>query len=548
MAPRLELTLRSGQQSAIPLGDAALVFGRHPGCDVVLESDAVSRRHAQVASRGGDYVIEDLGSRNGTTVNGVLVEGATPLRHGDLVEMCDVEMRYHDGATARPDAAAMHVTLSDTVARGDIVSAMPLSAKGRGDCRVDPNAALHAVLDVARELTEGLEVDTLLRRVLDHVFEVYPNADRGVILMLDEADELQPRAAKARQGGDAELRISRTVVARAMERREAILSEDAAVDEQFDSSRSLMRLPIRSLMCVPLLSGDGRPLGVIQLHSEAERPPFTQGCLEVLASVAGMAAVAVENARLHRRLLTQDRLQRDFRHAREVQRSFLPRALPEVEGYRFFAHYEAADTIGGDYYGLHPLANGKVAIGVGDVSGKGLPAALLMARLASDVRYALAQADDPAVALSLVHRALSTSGPEDRFVTFALLVLDPRAHEIAFANAGHPPPLLRRADGCVVPLRPSRLGVPLNVSDDPELQPGCGVVELAPGEVVLLYSDGLSEAADSTGEQFGEARIAEVLAAAGAETGERLMARVGAFTAGLAPRDDTTVVTLARES
>lgn len=532
----------AGKQHTRELPDTAMI-GRHRDCEIVLSSEAVSRRHARIDRVDRGFLVHDLGSRNGTAVNGVRITAATLLHHGDRLTICDHDLYFRSPSRAPTD---LRVTMVDRdLAEGTIVSTMDL---GKTSSRpVDPATALAAVLAVTRELGSNLELDDLLGRVLDRIFDVYPHADRGVILLLGEDGEPVPTAVKSRRGA-ADVQVSRTVLARALARREAILSANAAVDAQFEPSRSLLSMPIHSLMCVPLLGRDGRPMGVIQLHSEVENRQFTESNLDLLVSVAGAATVAIENARLHEQALRQDRLERDVQHAREVQRSFLPAGLPDLPGYRFHFYYEPALSVGGDYYGFLRLAAGELALGIGDVSGKGLPAALMMARLSSEVRFAVQQTREPAQALRAVNRSLLESGLEDRFVTFVLMTLDPARHDLAVANAGHLAPLLRRADGSLHDLCAART-LPLNVMGDERFAPEAVHVELAPGDTVLVYTDGVSDVADREGEMFGDERVRELLARSDGDPArivEALTEAMRAFANGTPPRDDATIVCFGR--
>lgn len=542
---------RGGQRSRYELDAGTAVLGRQRDCTIVLHSEAVSRRHARIDRSDDAATISDLGSRNGTLVNGIRIEHPTRLSDRDVITLCDCELRYRvaDADASAPLGSDLQVTMVDGLTDAEILSTMNVATEATAASPVDASAALAAVLRVTRALGDHLALEQVLPRVLDSIFEIYPHADRGVILLTDEEGELVPMASKARYDDGSELRISRTVVSRALAQKQAILSANAAEDSQFDASQSLMAMPIHSLMCVPMLGHEDEPLGVIELHSESANRKFTESCLDLLVSVGNAAAIAVENARLHQVSLQQARLERDLEHARDVQRSFLPSGSPECPGYAFFTDYRAATAVGGDYYGFTELPDGRLAIGVGDVSGKGMPAALMMARLSSDVRFAMLQTGDPAEALALVNRSLAEARLDDRFVTFVLMVLDPVAHRLTFANAGHQPPLLRKADGSVLSLGEGSVGLPLNVSDDPAHQPTPVEVELEPGATVLTYTDGLSEAANGVREMFGDDRVLAVFADerdSASAVGERLLREATEFVAGAPPRDDTTIVCFQR--
>ena len=167
------------------------------------------------------------------------------------------------------------------------------------------------------------------------------------------------------------------------------LSEDASSDPDVNAAQSIAEFKIRSVMCVPLATPDGKPLGVIQLDSQDRTKKFSQDDLKLLICVANQASIAIENARLHETILVQQKLEEENKAATKVQLGFLPQSFPILPGYEFFAHYTAARTVGGDYYDFIPLPDGQLAVLLGDVSGKGVPAALLMARLSGEARVSM---------------------------------------------------------------------------------------------------------------------------------------------------------------
>ncbi len=186
---------------------------------------------------------------------------------------------------------------------------------------------------------------------------------------------------------------------------------------------------------------DGEPLGVIQIDTLNQRARFTDQDLEVLATVASQAAVSIDNAKMHEQVMAQRAMQRDLELARRMQRSLLPSKPPQVPGYFFFDYYQAARQVGGDYYDYVQLPGGRYAVIVGDVAGKGVPAALLMARLSSDVRFSLASESDPAKALQRINEGFARNDWQDRFVTMLAAVLNPTTSELTIVNAGHMAPL-----------------------------------------------------------------------------------------------------------
>jgi serine phosphatase RsbU (regulator of sigma subunit)/pSer/pThr/pTyr-binding forkhead associated (FHA) protein len=540
----------------------SITLGRHPECDVVLEAAAVSRQHARILVVDGKYYVEDLHSRNGTLLNGRPLVQREPLREHDQLGICDLVFIFHHGPpdlelpvarrfveTAEP--AAMMIDDEDSDSNSTVMSKVEVSA-GHSGLRLSVNteAKLKALVEISQHLGKALALNQVLPKLLDSLFSIFIQADRGFVVLRDPATgRLVPKAVKYRRGDDREMiRISRTIVNGVMAAKEAVLSADAATDARFRLAESIVDFHIRSMMCAPLISSEGGAIGVIQIDTVDQRNRFTNQDLEVLASVACQAAFAVENAQLHETLLREQTLKRELSVAHEVLRGFLPAASPRIEQYEFFEFYEPANQLGGDYYDYIPLPNGRLAVVVADVSGKGIPASLLMARLSADARYCLASEPTPGEAVGRLNHVFCTAGWEDRFVTLVLAVLDPLRHEVTMVNAGHLPPLLRRGAGRIEPVVEVETHLPLGVEDQ-----GVYVqhtLPLQPGNVLALYTDGITEAMNDDGQQYGIARLRTQLGCPATRIdriGRRILEDVKQFV-GLCPQsDDMCLVCLGRQ-
>jgi phosphoserine phosphatase RsbU/P len=323
---------------------------------------------------------------------------------------------------------------------------------------------------------------------------------------------------------------------------QAVLSADAGADARFDPNQSIRRLHIRSIMCAPMLGSSGAVLGVIQLDSEELRTPFREEDLEVLASATTQAAHAVELARLH-----QER--RDLEAATQIQKSFLPASRPRVPQLRFFDYYSPARHIGGDYYDYIPLPGDRLAVTLGDVSGKGVPAALLMARLSASVRFSLAAESDAPTAMRRLNNVLTQTGSDVRFVTFAAAIIDLNTYDVTLVNAGHMPPLRRRLGHAEVDeIGDAIVGLPLGVMDKPYEQMS---FSLEPGDVLLLYTDGVTEARNPGNDQYGLERLRRVVSTGPKDVealGAGVLADVRKFAAGRPQNDDLTIVCFGRDA
>ncbi len=230
-----------------------------------------------------------------------------------------------------------------------------------------------------------------------------------------------------------------------------------------------------------------------------------------MVSAACQAAFAVENAQLHEAALHDQALKRELAVAHEVQRGFLPAAAPKIPEYDFFDFYEPASQLGGDYYDYVELPGGRLAIVVADVSGKGISASLLMAKLSAETRFCLASEPELAQAMGRLNRTFCDSNWEDRFITMVLAVLDPRRHELTIVNAGHLPPLWRSAAGLVEPMAETESNMPLGVDRNIDYVP-C-VMPLLPGDSLILYTDGITEAMNMKDELYGFPRLLAAISA-----------------------------------
>jgi serine phosphatase RsbU (regulator of sigma subunit) len=299
-------------------------------------------------------------------------------------------------------------------------------------------------------------------------------------------------------------------------------------------------------MCAPLLDSEGNPLGVIQIDTLDQRKRFRQEDLEVLASVAVQAGIAIDNAQLHERALRQKEIEKDLELAWEVQQGFLPQNRPALPGYEFYNYYQAANQVGGDYYDYIPLPDGRTAVLVADVVGHGVAAAMMMAKVSAEAKYCLASEAHPAAAVTRLNDRLS-SFLLDRFVTLIMVVLDPVQHEATVVNAGHMAPLWRHTDGAIDEPGADNSGLPLGIMGGFAYEQSAITVQ--PGELLMLYTDGINEAMNARNEQFSIERLREHLrqSYSGLQaTGEAIITDVRRFLAGAPQSDDMCLVCFGR--
>lgn len=547
------VVLTGSQEGRVCVLEEVCVIGRHVDCDIQLEDDAVSRRHARITLEGDEYYVEDLGSSNGTFVNGSRIQRAK-LSEGDTIKVSHCVMAFRVGA--RREATAVTV-VEGPVGIGEPPrhsSTITQPAEAGGGLLHDTTAVrsldqlqgLHekllTVTRFSKEVRSTLNLKALLGKVLGLLFEIFPQAQRGFVMLRDDAGKLRPVASKNLLS-DGEIEVSSTVLDVATREKKAILSNNPFQDTRFASGRSIVTHGMRSLMVSPLLSGE-EAIGVVHIDTTRDDRPFSTDDLALFSGLADQAAVAVSNAHLHERIVRRQRLEQELEIAQRVQESFLPARLPESDVFELAFHYAQARQVGGDFYDMAELPEGRLAVGLGDVSGKGIPAALLMAKTISEMRVSRRAQESPAAVLSMVNSMMLGSIAPEMFVTGVVCFFDPATGEAVISDAGHNPPVVKKATGEAAFVEVEK-GFPLGVVE--EGQYGDFSLRLAGGETLLFYTDGLTDAVDDSGVQFGNERL---LAAVGEAMGgaegivESVVGAVREF-AGLAkPFDDMTVIAI----
>lgn len=553
------LVLKGGNPGQrLQLDKPTIVLGREAkDCDFVIANQAVSRVHAQISLIQGKHYIEDLKSRNKTYVNNKLVESRTLLADNDRIKVCDFLCTYHvDSQVKAPLPAHLTPDAPEEPAAEGPSTVQATIQRLPTDKLLDTTTPerLRALLEISTALASTLQLDALLEKFGDILLATFRQADRCFIILHEETTKsLIPKVVKLRRGqSDGSPRFSRTIVRNALDSGKAFLSEDATSDTKFSLSQSITDFRILSVMVAPLTRGE-TPIGVIQLDSQDRSKKFNEEDLKLLLAVANQASVALENARLHEDLIHRERTQRDLELGKQVQNSFLPQGLPQIPGYQFFAAYNSALTIGGDYYDFIPLRNGRLGVLLGDVAGKGVPAALLMAKLSAEARYCALTNDDPAKAVDCLNEILLAAGTMDRFVTLAATVLDPNTHRVTVVNGGHMSPLIfRKAQWDFEDAIDNRLtGLPLGIMEGSNYD-SCEV-ELSPGDVMVLYTDGVSDALSVQNKPFGMDGIRKAVLSDSLNSphrpediGRGLFAAVKKHAAGRDQNDDIAIVCYGR--
>ncbi len=541
-------------------GDATI--GRHPECTIVVDAGAVSRYHAKVTGRSGQFTVEDSNSRNGTFLNGQLLTGPQKLREGDRLRISEVEFVFRedsvpefvrDGSSEMTfegtNFGIMMVDEAGNQSLGSSIAKVEFRSSAGGLKMVaTAEAKLEALMQINRNLSNSLAIEDVLPKVLSSLFAIFPAADRGFVVMENEQGDLVPRWVKTRAAHDETetIRISRTIIRETMNTGEAILSMDASEDSRFDSSQSIADFSIRSMICAPLTDSAGKSFGALQIDSTQGHGQFREEDTDLLAGIAAQAGILITNAQMHERALAQKEVEQDLKLATEVQQAFLPQAPPDAAGFRVCSFYQAANHIGGDYFDYIHLSDGRVAIVVADVTGHGVAAAMFMAKLSAETRFCLASEPDVAKAIIRLNDRMSRLHVE-RFVTFLVIVIDPTSDTVTIVNAGHMAPIVRAAsDGSISEPSEEESGLPIAIDDGMEYE--AVEFELKLGDLAVLYTDGINEAMNAEDEEFGMEQVRTLTAQGGNAEAvkDRIVQAVLDHVGKAPPFDDMCIVVVER--
>ncbi|MDR1959865.1 MAG: SpoIIE family protein phosphatase [Planctomycetaceae bacterium] len=547
------------KDTLFPLVFDTTVIGRHPYCEIVLDHGAISREHARIIRDQEIYYIEDLHSRNGTFLNGKPVERKQPLYEGDVIRICDMDFTFYSGDADKPSDSSLmrpgHDVVYDDTPVNDslyIMSQVPVVTQDQDTMPGKSNADVkfRALVDLGRNLNSVLE--DMLPHLAANLLRFFKHADGAYVFLRNpESQKLELKAFQHRKNSPNErLHISRTILEKAAAAKTAILSNDVSGDSWFDTSQSIVDYQICSIMVTPLLDFNNEVFGVIQLDSRSGGHRFTSDDLDLLVTVTYQAAISYENARRYERIAQERVLEREMSVAHKVQLGFLPIQPPKLENYAFFDYYQPAKYLGGDYFDYIELPDGRLAVTLGDVSGKGVPAALLMAKLSAEVRYSLVIEPTPAQAMQRLNRVFCEDRWDSRFITFMLTVLDPKTHQIVMLNAGHNPPLFRDRNGQIREIADNLGGLPLGTGHETVYREDTLIME--PEELIVIYSDGLLDAMNTGGNFYELRRIREQVGIPGQTSvdavGRSLMNSIRKFVGSAPQTDDQCLVIFGRYS
>jgi serine phosphatase RsbU (regulator of sigma subunit) len=537
------------------LETACASIGRARDNDIVLADPACSSHHAFFERGDQVYLIRDTDSKNGTFVNGRRIKGPVALSEGDEIFLGATTIFYDKPRMPRVtivDSPAKEAESGTSIPFRAILDRTPAADEITTSFAVvedlrEANRILKVVIQVSETLVAHKPLQDLLEDLMDLVAANLP-MDQCVILLRDGGQGPPvPRAARIRGkwNADGEIHVSWSIVTMAYEQHLAVLIPDTAADPRAKGSDSIIGKKIRSALCVPI-GDEEEVIGVLYADRHELSGSFNAADLRLLTLLASTAAVKIQQARQVQELVEAQALKRQLVIAADIWRGLLPRTLPACEGFGMAARAVPCLQVGGDYYDLMALESGRIGLTVADVSGKGVGAALLMASLRAWLRVELLHGTDLAAVASKLDGFVQESSDIQTFITFFFGELDSETGGIRFVNAGHNPPFVLGRDGVARDLPPTGLGLGML----PGRSYDVGTAALGPGEILVLYTDGITESRNPKGEEFGAERLADVVRS---ECEKDAPAIVDAIFHGLAefagcgdPYDDRTLVIVKR--
>src|ERR1700740_2452617 len=539
-APRLVVIEPNGVRREVSISSTPFRIGRQAGNELTLRDSRISRQQAQILSVNGTFVLEDMGSRHGTFVN-----GEKTLKH---------ELQPKDRIDFGMADSYKLLFLGEGATIEELVERVEAPAPQHAGSRELYH--LGVLLEVARTLGEGLSLEDVLTAVVDAAIQV-TRTERGVLLLANPSGELQMVVARDAQRGTLrpdQLQVSQSVVKRVVSTRRELIVSDMGDNPGVGQMESVARLELHTIVAIPIdklpvietldatiSTRQGELLGVLYMDSHVPSSAFTDMDRDVLRTLAREAATVIENARLFASSRAKQRLDHEIEIASGIQKTLLPKSLPNLPGLQVDTSTLSCLSVGGDCFDVIQLGGGRHGFFVGDVSGKGISAALL-ATLLQGVFFTTAAMDIslPGV-FSRVNQYLCERSGEDRYATVFYGILD-KMGRFEYVNAGHVPPIVRRKSGELEGLGSANF--PVGMFAEAEYQ--SARVALEPGEYLVIYTDGVSEAANPRNELFEEVRLRKIMERFTGDTVEGLAEVIKegmrAFTEGAPQSDDITIL------
>ena len=541
---KLKVTPAEGETFVCDVEADSQVIGRSTKCDVSIADRFLSRRHARLFRDGDQWLVEDLGSRNGTFVNGTRIGRPEPVRTGDVLAMsASLVKLVGEGQDDSTSTDVFFKPVSDVLQKTS--TPPPPDDTDSGQALALYADRLAIVNEVHQALAGSIALGELLDLILDRSFE-HLQPEHGAIFLRRPDGGYEKAAGRSVPGAMGELVYSESLVDEVANKEVAALVIDAQTDHRFAQAESMMNAGVRALIAAPLLDPSGA-LGYMVLSSNAAVRQFKEEDLDLLVTLASVAAMRIRNVALGEEAAERRRLEWELKQARQIQVSLFPNTLPDISGYELYAGNIPSRGVSGDYYEvLEREATEDCVLLVADVAGKGMSASIITGYLEALTSVPIEAGLEPHEIFQQISGPFGRRTPENRFATILLAAVDPKSGKLRYANAGHNPGLVIRRTGAVEWLEAT--GLPLGLmagADYTSRETSLGL-----GDLLVLYSDGYTEAENPSSEEFGLDRLTAACTAhrAGSlkEIASRLETDLENFTAGNAIGDDRTLVMLRR--
>jgi len=550
---------KQGEGFSFPLRDKQVTLGRSADNDIPIPDPFSSGHHALIVPSETGYAVRDNGSKNGTFVNGKKVMALTELKEGDEILIGSVRILFDKALKTNIEvtdipAATTNINtiipfkdiLASPTSRTTIQAALPVS-------EVDQVRAENKMYSVLSEVSKALVLHKPLAELLEHIMDLiseHLSMDRGV-LMLKEGNPVQliPKVVRvnSKHLQNQKFIVSKSIMNMSFEQSLAVLTSDASVDPRFQGRESIINSGIHSAICVPL-HNNKEVIGIIYADRTSLLREYKEDDLRLLTLLANLAAVKIENAMLIEQAIEKEKMEREMQLAANIQKDFLPKTTPTCDQFDIAGKNIPCFQVGGDYYDFISIDPCRIGITVADVSGKGVGASLLMASLRAALHSEVGPRYEMKAMAEKLNNFVNRSSAINAFITFFYCELNKESGELAFINAGHNPPLVLSRSGKVRTLESSGLCLGML----PDMTYDVRKEALIPGDVCVLYTDGITESRNKANEEYGGERLAEVcgkhVQAMASELMDAVFTDLDAFTDKAPAADDRTLVVIRRTS
>jgi serine phosphatase RsbU (regulator of sigma subunit) len=515
--PRAEVTVHSPLFSSFrhTLQGPVVSIGRASECAIPIKDRFLSRKHAEIVAEGDRWILKDLGSVNGTYINGSRVVKNVLLKGGDRIRLGDSEIVFE----TPENPTDKFLAVADTAERPSI--SIPVTEINHPRVEATDVSRLQTLTALAGELIEDHPMNALFGFIVDRVMQHLQPSRAALALLADDGLSFSQVELRRRDQTDSsELTISRTLLAEVVHEKRALAFMNVAGDEKLSRAKSIIIQGIHSVLCAPVMIGES-VVGVLYVDYLLNQRDISEDDVRLVAQIARFAAIKLETTRLREEAIQKRITDEELKTAANIQRRLLPPAPTGVSGFTFIGSNQACRTVSGDYYDFVVRPNGRIYFVIADVSGKGVTAGLMMAGLQVAFRIFSKADSDPATLVSQLNASLRETLPRSKFVSLFLGRLDTTTGEIEYVNAGHTPPLWIRSDGVEEVVAGDILLGIITLAEYSNHK-----LQLAPGDSLVLFTDGVTEAQDSSGEELGAETLVQSMKGLHAATADAVASAV----------------------